>query len=56
LNESRGDDGRKVGGCEAQKLWRLNGVGVASRIVWSKRDAGAHAEATEIVVRTADVP
>lgn len=29
----RRDDGRKVGGLQAQKLWRLGRVGTASKIV-----------------------
>lgn len=47
---------RKVGGRRAQKLWRLDGVGTASRIVHWKIGAGAYFEVIEIVEKIADVP
>jgi hypothetical protein len=46
----------KVGGHRAQKLWRLDGVGTASRIAHQKIGAGAHLEAIEVVENIADVP
>lgn len=47
---------RKVGGRRAQKLWRLDGVGTASRIVHYKIGAGAYLEVIEVVEKTSDVP
>ena len=47
---------RNVGGPRAQKLWRLDGVGTASRIVHYKIGAGAYLEVIEVVEKIADVP
>lgn len=49
-------NGKKVGGHKAQKLWRLDEVGTASRIVRTKIKARAYLEVTEIVAKIADVP
>jgi hypothetical protein len=46
----------KGGGHKAQKLWRLDEVGTASRIVRTKIKARAYLEVTEIVAKIADVP
>jgi hypothetical protein len=46
----------KIGGREAQKLWWLGEVGMASKTVREKVEAGAYIEAIEVVERIADVP
>lgn len=47
---------KKLGGCRAQKLWRLDEVGTASRIVHQKIGVGAYLEVIEVVEKIADVP
>jgi hypothetical protein len=54
--EMRRDKGKKVGGHEARKLWRLGEVGMASRFLEEKSKAGAHLDAIETVAKIADVP
>jgi hypothetical protein len=49
-------NGMEVGGRKAQKLWWLGEFGTTSWTVGEKIKAGAYLEATEIVVRTANVP
>jgi hypothetical protein len=46
----------KIGGREAQTLWRLGEVGMASKTVREKGEAGAYIEAIEVVVKIADMP
>jgi hypothetical protein len=52
----RDNDDGTIGGHQAQKPWRLDGVGAASRIVKYNTDAGAYLEAIEVVEKIADVP
>jgi hypothetical protein len=47
--KTRWDKGRKVGGHDAQKLWRLVEVGIAGKIVRENSKAGANTEATDTI-------
>jgi hypothetical protein len=52
----RGDNSRKIREREAQTLWQLGKVGMASKTVREKVEAGAYIKAVEVVVKTADMP